>query len=316
MLEHLTTLKQKIISASLENSGNRIAILIKTINRKQLLFTTIESIFDYADVPFRLYVGDDGRIDEEQDEIYRLLRKSGHFIRVYERPIAITTAFNDLVRATEGERFILRMDDDFAFCPETKIATLRKILQLVPSLGAISGAEREVSFSTRDQKGKLSKKQGFLIRDAETLYRLNVPSDHIFYTVVDGLRFAVVGHSRNFLLLRREVLERVHWNEDLISFGEHIEFFMRLARAGWLLGFSPDSIHIHIEDGIPTRDYTGRAEGFAIEAKKNVLWQNYGIAEIKGISFVQSAKLRETSGGPGNLKRNLVRSLTRLIGFR
>ena len=313
MSGHFDALKNKILASRID-SPERIAIIIKTINRKHLLFLTLESIFDYADAPFRLYIGDDGDIDEEQSEIYSVLQQAGHFVCIYDKPTPFTAALNDLVKATEGEQFILRMDDDFAFCPDTRLEILREILLLVPCLGAISGAERNARYqNTAISEGELSKKQGFVIRDGSTLYRLNVPIEIMQYAVVSGHRFCVVGHARNFLLLRRGLLNEMQWNEELIFSGERTDLFLRMANSGWLVGFTPDSIHLHVQDGIPTSTYTGRSEDLELLAKENLFWRDYGIKEVKGIDLTAVARGDKRQG----LKRNLNRlriSLTRLAG--
>src|SRR3989304_8484338 len=99
MIQDFSAFKNEV-AARRPDDPERIAILIKTINRKHLLFPTIESILKYSDVPFRLYIGDDGSIDEEPRGVYGLLQKAGHFVRVYEKPISLTSGLNDLVRAT------------------------------------------------------------------------------------------------------------------------------------------------------------------------------------------------------------------------
>jgi len=285
---------QKKVAASKPVDPNRIAILIKTINRKHLLFPTIESIIDNADISFRLYIGDDGKIDDEQRELYALLQEAGHFVRFYESPIALTTGLNDLVRATDGEQFLLRIDDDFAFCASTRVSVLQTILELVPSLGAISGSERKTRYGKQGSSASLSIGQGFLVQLGDILYRINVAPADMQYTVVGGYRFAVVGHTRNFLLIRRRVLDTVSWNEDLVFSGEHTDFFLRLAKSGWLLGYTPDSEHLHVEDGILTSDYTGRAHELPVEAKERVFLRDYGVKKIKGINLSMKLKSSRT----------------------
>jgi GT2 family glycosyltransferase len=279
-MEDLDVLRAKIVASTSDRSG-RIAIIIKTINRKHLLFPTINSILTYCDVPFRLYVGDDGNIDREQQEIYELLKKSGHFVRVYDQPIAFTAGLNDLFRATTDERFVLRMDDDFRFCKQTRVSVLRRLLELVPSLGAVGGAERQ--FSLAKGTAIVTLRQGFLARFGGTTYRVRAAPSELHYTKIGDYRLAVVNHTTNFLLIRRSVCESVGWNEDLWASGEHLDFSLRLARAGWLIGFTPDCWHEHHDDGIPPSEYTGRDREPDIIARKQLLSREFGIRSLGSV---------------------------------
>lgn len=308
MIQEIAAFKKKIADYRPDGS-DRIAILIKTINRKHLLFHTIQSIFARADFPFRLYIGDDGRIDAEQRDVYELLQKAGHVVRIYDKPIAVTSAFNDLVKATDGEQFLLRMDDDFAFGPETRVTVLRTILQHVTSLGAISGAEREIQFGTNAAETELRVGQGFLARSGSTLYGVNLPAANMEYTIVAGRRFCVVGYTRNFLLIRRSVFQNVQWNEELFSDGEHVEFFLRLAKAGWLVGFTPDTAHFHVLDGVARGDYTGRPQEDSRVAMQTVFLRDYGIKRITKFNFASYLEKRNKKRSGGGVIQRVRRRL-------
>lgn len=291
------------ISQNKAPQNERIAIVIKTINRKHHLSRCLNSIFAHADCKFRLYIGDDGDIDEEQRAIYAALRDAGHHVQVFDKPISLTAALNHLVAAAATEPFVLRMDDDFAFCPDTRISILQSILEKVPEMGAISGEERQIR---PGETWKLRAKQGFLIKKGSTLYKLNVSSDNLCYTSVGPHRVCIVGHGRNFLLIRRKVFAILGWNENLIVNGEHLEFSLRLAKNGWLLGFTPDCVHEHHEDNVPTYIYTGRDRNPAVQAKARVLRDEYGIEKIV------NQKYPEIEGGPvEKLKRKFKTALLR-----
>jgi GT2 family glycosyltransferase len=277
-----------LIDAYRPDRPDRIAIIIKTINRKHLLFPTLKSIFRHADIPFRLYIGDDGAIDEEQRTIYERLRSAGHYVHIYDQPISFTAGLNHLAAATEDESYILRMDDDMRFCQRTRLSTLRRILEFVPAIGVISDAELQVE--RNDSKWGLSELRqnvGYLARQERTLLRLNIDPSSFCYTQLDGCRFAIIGHTFNFLLIRRTVIEKVPWNEELFVDGEHLEYFLRLAETGWLAAFTPDSVHEHYDDGIPPQTYTGRDRTPWLKAKKTVFSEQHGIDQVRKLALSQ-----------------------------
>jgi GT2 family glycosyltransferase len=292
MADLLNRLKEKIAGYD-SNDAQRIAIVVKTINRKHSLLQTIDSIFTYSDLPFRLYVADDGTIDGELADFYRLLQSAGHFVRIYQQPVALTSALNELVRAAADEEFILRLDDDFRFCKDTRVSVLRDIMRGVGSIGAISGLERLVRNGSIE---KIESKQGFYLRDGDTLIELLMDEDHFTFSRHQSHRFAIVHYSRNFLFIRRRVFDTVSWNEDLLFKGEHVDFSLRLARSGWLIAFTPDTIHEHHDDGIPPSSYTGRDTTPAAQARERVMARDHGIRRIRRVHAADVISIRPPRG--------------------
>jgi hypothetical protein len=279
----LDYIRTKLTTPVPARSGDAIAIVLKTINRKAQLMRGICSIIDHADVPYRLYIADDGDVDAEQMELYAVLQRAGHFVKTYDKPVSLTVALNDLSRATQDEQFILRMDDDFIFCSETRVSVLRDILQLIPAIGAVSGAERQCRQGKPDPG--LRHHQGYLLRSGPTLYRLNVHPDSMNYVRIGTVRVAIVGHARNFILIRKEVIQKSPWNEELIFEGEHTDFSLRLAGAGFFIAFTPDCVHEHHDDGIPTQQYTRRDRAPGQAARKRVFREAYGIGLVENVNF-------------------------------
>jgi GT2 family glycosyltransferase len=306
MEEFSSQLKQKIARYDAGNP-QRIAIIIKTINRKHSLLQTINSIFDFCDLPFRLYIADDGVIDQELGEFYRLLQHSGHFVRIYDHPVALTAALNELVRATDAEEFILRLDDDFRFCKETRVSVQRDILHGVDNIGAISGLERLVRKGAKSSE-KIESKQGFYLRDGDALIELLMDENHFTFTRYQSHRFAIVHYSRNFLLIRRRVFDTVSWNEDLLFKGEHVDLSLRLAKAGWLIAFTPDTIHEHHDDELPPSLYTGRDVTPAAQARAQVMLRDHGIKRVRRVHAADVLSLRPP--------RKALARLRRMVGLR
>jgi len=280
-----------------------VAIILKTINRKAQLMRGICSIIDHADVQYRLYIGDDGEIDAEQASLYALLERAGHFVKTYDKPVSLTAALNELARAAQDEQYVLRMDDDFVFCSDTRVSVLRDILQLMPAIGAVSGAERQCRLHKPDPG--LRHHQGFLLRSGSVLYRLNVHPDSMSFVHVGGIRVAIVGHTRNFILIRKEVIEKTPWNEQLVFEGEHTDFSLRLARAGFFIAFTPDCIHEHHDDGIPTQHYTRRDRTPGRKARERVFRESYGIGQVQNVNFRGPDSFKRMTRLMDGLKRTL-----------
>jgi GT2 family glycosyltransferase len=175
------------------------------------------------------------------------------------------------------------MDDDFGFCEGTSISVLRQILESVPSLGVIGGAEYDINLTKKKRKRKIGLRQGFLTRRDGTIYKAKVHPSNLHYTSAGDYRFAVVGHTTNFLLIRRSVLEKVAWNEDLWMAGEHLDFSLRLAQAGWLIGFTPDCWHEHRDDRIPASVYAKR--DVQKNLKEQIFCREYGIGSVERFEF-------------------------------
>ena len=97
--------------------------------------------------------------------------------------------------------------------------------------------------------GEFSAKQGHIFLENGILLRTNVPHQAWTYMTARGVRFAYANFTRNFLLIRRAVFDTVRWDEDLYIQGEHLAFMLDLQRAGWLLAFTPESVHLHNEEG-------------------------------------------------------------------
>jgi len=223
----------------------KIAIIIKTFNRPTLLLKCIDSIKKYCTVPYRIYLADDSELTAKIEQIHKSLVAEGHFVRHFVSRISVTSARNYLIDKMENEQFVLRLDDDFILGENTDIETMLMLLNEYTQIGAISDLEKQLGDNKGLRSGEISPGQGFCYRDGKTLVKVNIPVDKWLWQEYQGKRYAIAGFTRNFLLIRREVFETVRWNENLFFSGEHLDFMLTLQRAGWLLAFTPDSMHYH-----------------------------------------------------------------------
>jgi glycosyltransferase involved in cell wall biosynthesis len=226
----------------------KTAILIKTLGRERCLFNTLDSIEAFCDVPYRLYIADDGPVSDEKAIRYDQLRRDGHLVIRLDRPTAVTTARNMLARLVEDEKALLRIDDDFEFFDRTNIRAMWTVLESDPTIGVVADVEVQCGDGKGVRDGELCHGQGFIeIRD-KVLYKRQVPVSSWPWLQAHGVRYALADYTRNFLLIRRQCAESCPWDERNFILSEHLDFMMSIVANGWKLAFTPDSVHKHRDD--------------------------------------------------------------------
>jgi len=293
---------------------NPIAIQIKTFNRPERLVPTLESIHRWCNVPYRLYIGDDGPLTPELAGLYDGLESDGHEVIRFPRRLNVTTARNLMLDRLRDEAFVLRLDDDFNFSSDTNICNMLAVLAARPEIGAISDLELQFGGDGDERRDGISDKQGHVVLRDGVLHKLNIPPDTWVYHHAGGVRFAYANFTRNFLLIRREVFARVKWQEELVIQGEHSAFMLDLQNAGWALAFTPDSIHIHNEGPLPAAarpDYAAaRRSTDGRDSQKAVFLQCYGVSQMRShhvgdlLSAPWSLRLRKVLGWRAGARRH------------
>lgn len=231
---------------------SEIAVLLKTTDgREEALFTSLQSIRDRLGgqcLSYRIYLADDAPDSPAKQKRYARLRDRGHAVVEVAEETGVSAARNELVDRLGEEEYVLRMDDDFELTGETDVAAMRSILERVDSLGAIADLERQVGDGKGVFSGQISDAQGFFERGGDVLVRRLLPPDAFEFEKAGPHRYARCDFTRNFLLIRREVLEEVRWDERLTFAGEHADFLLQLRSSGWDVAFTPDSVHRHRDD--------------------------------------------------------------------
>lgn len=228
-----------------------IAVLVKTLEREKALATCLRSIrrrLDDQGLDHRIYLADDGPVSPRKRSLYDDLRDAGDLVLELEERVGASAARNRLLEMLDDEDFVLRADDDFELVEETDIRAMRSILEAVPKLGAVADLERQVGDGKGVFSGQISDAQGYFERRDGTLVRRLLPPDAFEWEWAAGQRFARCDFTRNLLLIRRAVFTDVRWEERLPFAGEHEDFMLQLAEAGWEVGFTPNSVHRHRDD--------------------------------------------------------------------
>lgn len=289
MIQKTVKFNHKVEKASL-------AISIKTFNRLDHLKKCVESIYKYCDVSFRLYISDDSTENlEESKQLYEDLIAEGHHVKIYSKRISVTKARNQIVDSLLNEKFLLRLDDDFRFTNMTKVSVMKSILEEKMEIGAIADIEMQLGYGKALESGAISSAQGYFVKKDETLYKINVPIENWIWMSVNNHKYAIAQFTRNFLLIRRDVFSKVRWNENLIIQGEHTAFMLELQLNGWLLAFTPESMHIHDETNhnIPSSYLKSRRSKVGSKIKMEVYKSEFSIVAIKDLPIDSLISLKK-----------------------
>jgi GT2 family glycosyltransferase len=282
----------------------RLAISIKTFLRNDCLFECVQAIRTHVDLPYRIYVADDGPVDEQKRALYESLRDEGHFVLELPYDVGASAGRNALLEHID-EELVLRLDDDFIVTEETDLRAMAEILLGVEDLGALSDLERERHGEKGVAAGQISLGQGDLEIRGRSLIRTLYDLDALEYERFGPYRFQRAGFTRNFLLIKREMLEEIRWNERLKIHGEHVDFMLRIQRhPRWDLAFTPDSIHLHAGPPASVLAEEYRLKRHGRDEKWGVLADEWGIRSIS------------TRGGAARPLRTRVRGLLRRLGLR
>lgn len=228
---------------------HKIAIIIKTTpNRKSLIWLLNSIELSLHDVNYRIYIADEEPLDEWKTELYDNLKDQGHFVKIWDKPVAVTIARNHLIDQLQDESFVLRVDDDFELGGEFNIHALLTVLGH-NDIDFCSDVERQIGKGKGLRSGDLRvQSANIVLRDNNNpIIKLN-KDNRWKYTTHKGINYAKADFMRNLILLKRKCFEFVRWNEDLNFEGEHADFYLSLKKNGLQGAFTPDSIHYHRDD--------------------------------------------------------------------
>lgn len=226
----------------------KIAILIKTFERKEFLYNCIESIKEHLkDIPYKIYISDDGTIDNEKNDFYKKLEEEGHFVLRLPYNVGANPGRIALLPYIT-ENYILRMDDDFLITKETRLDKMLILIKNKDNIGAVSDLERQLIENKGVVAGKIRTKdsQGIIKIIGKTLIKKFIDYHKIKYREIEGIKFYAIDFCRNFILLKKKLLEEAVWDYRLKFSGEHLDFMLQIKNSKkYKLVFTPESIHVH-----------------------------------------------------------------------
>lgn len=225
----------------------KIAVCIKTSGVRPSLCTTVNAIrMNLHTGQYRIYLHDDGKNTPWKSELYKMLKNEGHIVCTSPKPVRSGVARNELLSCLQGERYLLRLDDDFELGGEFEIQNLIKPLEKYQNLAWVSNLEVQVgkgkSMSTgayRPPGGSIKISQGKIVKRFHS--RLRRYDDR-------SLKMNFCDFSRNLMLLKTDIVKAVKWDEEIIFSGEHLDFQMSLKNAGFRGAYVSNSKHYHRDD--------------------------------------------------------------------
>lgn len=259
----------------------KIALYIKTFLRNPCLTESVDSILEHASaLDYRIYVVDDGRIDEDRARLYERLEALGHEIIRLPFDVGASAARNMGLRQV-SEPFVLRMDDDFVFTPRTRVDRMLEVLDRDERVGAVSDLEVQRHGGRGLPAGEVSDAQGTLAQVGTTLWKVPLKLENVPWRRAGEVRYAPCEFCRNFLLIRRELLDHLRWDYRLKIRGEHIDFMLQIVRqSDWELAFTPDSQHVHAGPSLKDQPETYAEFRYRDGGFLDILYSKWGFRKI------------------------------------
>lgn len=257
-----------------------IAIFIKTFMREKCLYECVSSIKKYGNnISYKIYIADDGPISEEKEKFYSNLEDEGHIVKRLPHDIGASKSRNILLEISD-EPYILRMDDDFCFCEETDIQSMKKILENNEKIGAVADLEKQIGDGKGVISGEINRWQGDMKIEGGKLIKKYKPLKRFNFKKEDEIKYAKVDFSRNMILFKREIFNEIKWEEKLKVSGEHADLLLQIKESSFDLVFTINSIHLHRDD-IKTESKEYNKHRNRKSDKFNVYQKKWGIEEIE-----------------------------------
>lgn len=239
---------------------------VNTFMRPKKLRKTLSSL-QAANVE-RVIVGDDGKEQEEKNEIY------DEFEEIFERFKVIDLPFNHGLSATRNEiisevdtDFFLMLDDDQYV--HNDVLEVKSIFSHFPQLGGIGFPiiedENEILFAhDLDLKGNC------LIRHLRT-QKEKLEIENLVYC----MRFDLIPTAAMF---RTEVFDEIVWDENYTIGAEHLDFFLQAKQTDWDFAVCVSLPVLHDPGGNP--DFMSFRTGQEIEKSKAYLREKWDISAV------------------------------------
>lgn len=206
---------------------NKVSIGIKTFLRDEKLFRAVDGILTTMPET-HIIIADDGRPALGKELLYEKLTSKGH--KVIEMPFdSGFGAKSNAIADALVNNYLLVGSDDFDFSPPSVRVGIEKMVEVLEAnqkLSVVSGSVDNRAYEC------------MLLDEGHTVTEMK-PTPFIanYYA-----GWYPVDLTMNYSLIRREVFEKVRWDDDVkIGGGEHGSFFIDLKRAGLKVGFVPEA---------------------------------------------------------------------------
>jgi hypothetical protein len=212
---------------------SRISIGIKTLLRDEKLFKAIDGI--RRTMPgAQIIIADDGEHTEEKDGLYAELIREGHKVILCPYDSGFGYKSNEIVRVLDRELLLISCDD-FDHGPPSVALGIEKMLGVLDKhkeLSVVSGRVNERAYEFLLLGGHDGDVQEYSTGEDDSCV------DHYSCDL-----------TVNYSLIRKEVFEKVKWDNDVkIGGGEHAAFFLDLMNSGFNVAWVP-GVNINQQEG-------------------------------------------------------------------
>jgi len=210
-----------------------VAILIMTFLRDDALFACVRSVRKhYPDIA--IFIADTGHESKRKSD-FCIDHKCTLFNAGFDAGVCVMKN-EGLERIPDKFRYVLVCEDDIVFTAETKLETLKEILERRDRIGIAGCLIKRV------------KREGTTDQNYEA--RLSIARDTIYVRKVAKPQWKKLGDARffycdiisNVFMMRREIWREIKWDERYKTTPEHTDYFLLLKRnTDWRVAFT-DSI--------------------------------------------------------------------------
>lgn len=228
---------------------NDISFMFVTMNRPQAVRRLIDSVRQmYPKMP--IHVGDQSEPSPAMRTFYEERNVSA---RYFPFDSGVGYCRSELVKEI-GTEYVLYGDDDLVFTEKSRFDVPRRILEENAHIGLVGGSWVLTGISSQGEKWRqLTRWEKKIYLDEESRIFLSIPIDYLPPEIgcVDGHQFYFCDMTHNWALCRRELFadQRVLWDPQFKSNGEHENFFLQLKkyspyRVVYYPGMQCDHCHI------------------------------------------------------------------------
>lgn len=237
---------------------NDVTIIIKTFLRDEYFFSYVESIRrKYPDI--QILVADDGH-DSIKKRLFVRKNCNGYYRMKFDS--GLPAGRNLLVKKVTTP-YIVIGDDDFFYTSNTDLDKMRKLMDIADIAGGAVEKDKV-----------LQHYEGFITNNG----------DHFKYTPLEltdwkehnGVHYKECDIVFNFAMFKKEVFDKVLWDERIKVIYEHSDFFIRAKLAGIKTVYTPESVveHRHPNAGVITDEY----RQFRLrQCDRDLFFRKYGV---------------------------------------
>lgn len=197
-----------------------ISIVVPAYKAANVISATLDSILAQTYQPIEVIVVDDGSPDNTAEVVAPYVAKHGEFLRLVRKPNGGVASARNAGFAQSKGAFVLFLDQDDIITP-SHVQRLHAALKANADWGVAYSAARYIDESGEKNLGDIVlPKSGHLLPEL-VLRRVALPSTGVG-------------------LIRRSVVEIVGGYDEQRNTVADIDYWIRVARAGYAIGYVPD----------------------------------------------------------------------------